>query len=154
MSTRLINILAIVLSAIVLTMLIIDINTQYKKKEQTDHSLHEDAILVAKVINSECKDCSDVDKLMIGSSILNRADNVNFPSSIANVIRQPNQYVSSKDYTVHDKQLAVCLLEGYFRDCEVIYFYNPETATNRKFVKMMKKYPLVLKTKHHEYYGI
>lgn len=151
MSNRSINILAIVLSVIVLTMLIIDINTQYKKKEQTDHSLHENAILIAKVINSECKDCSDVDKLMIGSSILNRADNVNFPSSIVNVIKQPNQYVSNKDYSLHDKQLAVCLLEGYFRDCNVLYFYNPKTSTNMAFIKKMKKKPLLCKTKNHEY---
>lgn len=141
---------------ILLYLIMSDINKQHKEKMivKTDHSLHDNAVKIAKVIQSECKDCSDVDKLLIGSSILNRMDNINFPKSINNVINQPNQYTKSKSYSEHDKQLAVCLLENYFRDCEVIYFFNPKTATNSNFIRKIRRNTLIMKTKHHEYYSI
>lgn len=116
-----------------------------------DNVLIEKSIQLAKVINKECGDCPDVDKLLIGSSILNRKDHENFPNKLIKVIEQPNQYATSTKYTEHDKNLSECLLEGYFRDCDVLYFYNPKTSTNSSFLKQTKKRKLIVKTQNHEY---
>ena len=109
------------------------------------------SIEIAKVMKRECGNCSDINKLLVGSSILNRQDHSEFPNTVLNVINQNNQYAISDTYTEQDKKLAICLLEGNFRDCEVLYFYNPKTATDKSFLRMMNKKDLIAKTKHHEY---
>lgn len=119
------------------------------KKEQK--IIEKNSIKIAKVLNIECGDCPDTDKLLIGSSLLNRVDSKEFPNTLDGVIYQPNQYKISKNYTEHDKKLAVCLLENYFRDCDVLYFYNPKSATDKDFLSKMRKRNLIVQTKHHIY---
>jgi spore germination cell wall hydrolase CwlJ-like protein len=113
--------------------------------------VEKNSIKIAKVLNVECGDCPDVDKLLIGSSLLNRVDSKEFPNTLDGVIKQPNQYKTSKNYTEHDKKLAVCLLENHFRDCDVLYFYNPKSATDKAFLSQMRKKDLIVQTKHHIY---
>jgi spore germination cell wall hydrolase CwlJ-like protein len=126
-----------------------DIRHKLIQKEQK--IIEKNSIKIAKVLNVECGNCPDVDKLLIGSSLLNRVDNKEFPNTLDGVIKQPNQYKTSKDYTEHDKNLAVCLLENHFRDCDVLYFYNPKSATDKAFLSQMKKKDLIVQTKHHIY---
>ena len=145
--------------AIILILLIYFAYKDVKKQEQIIHSelltkytLKHNSELIARVLHAEGNGTPDIDKIAIGSSILNRMNNVEFPSSIIDVIYQKNQYVISDTFTQHDLQIASCLLEDHLRDCDILYFFNPKTATNKRDIKKIRKRKLIIKTLGHEYY--
>lgn len=106
---------------------------------------------IAKVIYRECANCLTIDKIMIGSSILNRLDDCRFPSSIDKVIK--GQYAISDTFDADAYRIARMLVKDSLRECNVLYFFNPKTATDISFVKSIKKHDLLVKTKYHEYYN-
>ena len=124
---------------------------QYRE-QLNNYSLESNSRLIARVLYAEANGESDIDKIAVRSSILNRVDNIEFPSSIDSVIYQKNQYAIANKFTKHDLQIATCLLEDYFRDCNIMYFFNPKTITNKVHLKNIRKKELILKTKNHEYY--
>ena len=145
--------------AIILILLIYFAYKDVKKQEQIIHSelltkyaLKHNSELIARVLHAEGNGTPDIDKIAIGSSILNRMNNVEFPSSIIDVIYQKNQYVISDTFTQHDLQIASCLLEDHLRECDILYFFNPKTATNKRDIKKIRKRKLIIKTLGHEYY--
>ena len=122
-------------------------------KEDHSHRSNEECIIkkIAKVIYKECANCLTIDKIMIGSSILNRLDDCRFPSSIDKVIK--GQYAISDTFDADAYRIAKILVKDSLREYNVLYFFNPRTATDIHFVNSMKKHDLLVKTKYHEYYN-
>lgn len=98
--------------------------------------------LLASLINSECSICDRDEMYLIGSTVLNRVDNKNFPNTIKKVIYQRNQYkgASSRNFykTGLTVEVAKNLLAGRNRECTVLYFYARDGPEN-KFIKKIKK---------------
>lgn len=105
---------------------------------------------VAKVINKECSYCPITDKLLIGSSIINRMNDPDFPCAYEDVIE--NQYATSDIYDKDSYKVAEMIINDSILDNRVLYFYNPKTVTDKKFMRLMEKHTLLVKTKYHNYY--
>lgn len=109
-----------------------------------------DELLIASTIQSECNYCSDYEKDLIISSILNRCDNENYPVSITSVL---SAYSIKNNEKISEKNIKKVI---YFnnRNYNVFYFFNPKKSTNKLFIKKIRKITnLIYKSKHHEYRG-
>lgn len=103
-------------------------------------SYNTDTIRLARLIYSEAEP-NLRDKLAVGTVVLNRVKSKYYPNTIQAVIsqkRQFNGYNNKRYWKSIDKQsfeAAKRVLEGYRSfGSRVLYFFNPYTATNRKFV--------------------
>lgn len=111
----------------------------------------EDDILKARIIESECNYCSELDKTLILSSILNRCENENYPENIVEVSKAYS-YKAIKTPSKVNLEF-VLFFDKNDRNKNVLYFFN-EKKSNPLLVKQIKsKTFLILKTKHHEYRG-
>lgn len=127
------------------------INREEKKEipvEKVDNKLFIEA--VAKVINKECSYCPITDKILIGSSIVNRMNHPDFPCAYEDVIE--NQYATSDTYDLDSYKVAEMIINDSLLDNRVLYFYNPKIATDKRFMRLMEKHTLLVKTKYHNYY--
>jgi len=123
---------------------------------------YDDLILLTKLINSESHGESKLDKLLVGSVVLNRVSSNEFPNTIKEVIYQRNQFSGIdthlfrfNDRNYHDMQsynAAKIVLEHGAVEQGIIYFLNPEISTNRGWVKTVSKRELVLKGRNHYFY--
>jgi spore germination cell wall hydrolase CwlJ-like protein len=115
-------------------------------------------VAVSSVINSEASPDDIMDMYMVGSTVLNRAENEIFPSCLLDVVFQKGQYDGvHKNFTTTPASDSVAskLLKGLGRNKDVLFFYNYHTATDRKFIRLMeKKYTLITVTKNHKFYGV
>ena len=122
-------------------------------KENHSHRSNEEYIIkkIAKVLSRECENCYSIDKILIASSILNRMNNCSFPSSIDSIVN--NQYCIADTFSSNSYYIAKLVVNNDVRDYNVLYFFNPKTATDIRFINSMKKHDLLVKTKYHEYYN-
>jgi len=132
-----------------------DLDNKYKNRnirDNLDCYTRSEIELVARVINAEVENCTDIDRIAVGSSIVNRVDDPNFKGTIYDVVYRKNQYAISNHFTNHEYQIAKCILAGDIRQCDVLYFHK-SNASNKKHINNIKKTKrLVLKTNCHEYY--
>lgn len=116
---------------------------------------HHNVGLLSAIINAEAIPNNMHDGYLVGSTVLNRAEHNTFPQTIKEVIYQPNQYYgirSSKfKRSVFSDTVAVRLLRGVGRNCEVLYFYNP--AGSIKFRQKMNKHKLITRSRAHKFFG-
>lgn len=106
---------------------------------------------IAKVITRECIACPIVDKILVGSSILNRMDHPDFPDNYKDVVK--NQYAISDTFDLESYRISELIVYDSIRDYNVLYFYNPKTATDGTFIKLMRNHIMINKTLYHNYYN-
>jgi spore germination cell wall hydrolase CwlJ-like protein len=121
-------------------------------------STYRDIVLLSSIINSEANPKDKRDMYLIGSTVLNRLDNEDFPNTIAEVISQSGQYdgylTARFNRTPQSDYVAIDLLGGLGRDYCVLFFYNPRTATDTQFINAInKQYLLVNSTTSHIFFG-
>jgi len=115
-------------------------------------------IAVSSVINAEADSGDPMDMYMVGSTVLNRAENELFPSCLLDVVFQKGQYDGvHKNFTTTpvSDSIASKLIVGMGRNRDVLFFYNYRTATDSKFIRLLeRKYKLITVTKNHKFYGL
>jgi len=124
-----------------------------EKKEDCSN----DIMYLSSIINAEADPYDTTDMYLIGSTVLNRMDNNNFPGDLDSVVTQRGQYHGYKTKSfVRTKltdSIAARLLRCENRNFDVLYFYNPRTATHNSFVyKLKSNHSFITSTTAHEYF--
>ena len=119
----------------------------------SDSSSTSDLQLMARAINGEARGESYEGQVAVGAVILNRVKHSSFPNTIAGVIYQPGAFTA-----VSDGQINVAIeesssvvkaardaLNGWDPTGGAIYYFNPNTATNkwiwsRAYIKTIGKH--------------
>lgn len=118
-----------------------------------------ESIILASIINAECGTCEVREMIMVGLVVLNRLHSEEFPNTIQGVIEQDNQFhgVDTKHYlpTETTHRIAIELIQGYDsfsvgKYKKIKYFYHPDKATDRKFIRQMRN-RILFKEKEHYY---
>ena len=136
MKKRTINIMLIV--AITLTFL----NLFLRKKEivrAVNTSNTSNVQLLARAINGEARGEPYEGQVAVGAVILNRVKSSSFPNTIAGVIYQPGAFTAVSDgqidVPIESKSTVVKAaqdaLNGWDPTGGAIYYFNPNTATNK-----------------------
>ncbi len=116
--------------------------TEKPQSEPESTYCEEDLHLLAKLIEGESGGEPREGKLAVGTVVMNRIKDKNHPNNIKDVIYQPSQFSvvwlqrwPSIKPSEDSKRVARKVLEGYrhFGE-EIIFFYNPEIATDRVFI--------------------
>lgn len=99
--------------------------------------------LLASVITGEARGERMKGQIAVGAVVLNRMKDDRFPDTINEVIYQSNQFTSVTDGQINitpgEEQIKAArqALAGVDPTNGAIYFYNPDTATNRDFMMFM-----------------
>ncbi len=153
--TEFLSVLAIVLVFLALSFFLV---FQYfipaPKVEDCSH----DIIYLSSIINAEADPYDTTDMYLIGSTVLNRMDNNDFPGDLDSVIIQKGQYHGYKTKfffrTPLTDSISARLLRDENRNCQVLYFFNPKKAKDNKFVDKLKStHTFITSTAAHEYFG-
>lgn len=109
-----------------------------------------DKLTLASLITSECSICSEEEMYLVGSTVLNRRDNIKFPPTIGGVIVSPRQFsgFNSKWFYPTRETLRVAdnLLKGVGRNCEVLYFCQKDIP----YAKTIES-DMLFELEHHIY---
>lgn len=127
---------------LLILILILEIITYIKSKNVqavSQGSNVSDVQLLARVINGEARGETYEGQVAVGAVILNRVAHSSFPNTIAGVIYQPGAFTA-----VSDGQINVAIeesstvvkaardaLNGWDPTEGAIYYFNPDTATNK-----------------------
>lgn len=127
---------------ILILILIFEIITYIKSKNVqavSQGSNVSDVQLLARAINGEARGETYEGQVAVGAVILNRVAHSSFPNTIAGVIYQPGAFTA-----VSDGQINVAIeesstvvkaardaLNGWDPTDGAIYYFNPDTATNK-----------------------
>ena len=152
------KILGIVFLILILIISLVEIfcnNFAPKVEANSDASSASDVQLIARAINGEARGEPYEGQVAVGAVILNRAKSPEFPNTIAGVIYEPGAFTA-----VSDGQINVPIAEGSTvvkaaRDAlngwdptgGAIYYFNPDTATN----KWIWSRPLIKKIGKHRF---
>ena len=115
--------------------------------------------VLASIISAEALGEPYLGKLAVGSVVLNRVESSNFPSTIREVVFQKNQFHGTKSplYKRADKDCYLAAKEVVqgLRTTRALYYANLETATNRSWIKYIKKrYPISEKIGNHTFFKL
>lgn len=111
-------------------------------------------VLLTKLIQSESGSESFIDKLLVGSVVLNwmRIEN----TTMENVVYYPNRFsgVYGKGFreTCESKEAAILLLTYGSIDTSVKFFLNPEIASNHGWKRKVMQRELIARTSNHFFY--
>lgn len=127
---------------LLILILIFEIITYIKSKNvqaASQGSNVSDVQLLARAINGEARGETYEGQVAVGAVILNRVAHSSFPNTIAGVIYQPGAFTA-----VSDGQINVAIeesstvvkaardaLNGWDPTEGAIYYFNPDTATNK-----------------------
>lgn len=127
---------------LLILILIFEIITYIKSKNVqavSQESNVSDVQLLARAINGEARGETYEGQVAVGAVILNRVAHSSFPNTIAGVIYQPGAFTA-----VSDGQINVAIeenstvvkaardaLNGWDPTDGAIYYFNPDTATNK-----------------------
>ena len=150
--------LGIVFLILILIISLVEIfcnNFAPKVEANSDASSASDVQLIARAINGEARGEPYEGQVAVGAVILNRVKSPEFPNTIAGVIYEPGAFTA-----VSDGQINVPIAEGSTvvkaaRDAlngwdptgGAIYYFNPDTATN----KWIWSRPLIKKIGKHSF---
>ena len=150
--------LGIVFLILILIISLVEIfcnNFAPKVEANSDASSASDVQLIARAINGEARGEPYEGQVAVGAVILNRVKSPEFPNTIAGVIYEPGAFTA-----VSDGQINVPIAEGSTvvkaaRDAlngwdptgGAIYYFNPDTATN----KWIWSRPLIKKIGKHRF---
>ncbi len=98
-----------------------------------------DVQLLARAINGEARGEPYEGQVAVGAVILNRVKHPSFPNTIAGVIYQPGAFTAVADGQINvpiDENSSVVkaaqdALNGWDPTDGAIYYFNPDTATNK-----------------------
>ena len=112
-----------------------DGNKSYAKSSSSESDLQ----LMARAINGEARGEPYEGQVAVGAVILNRVRSSSFPNTIAGVIYEPGAFTAvadgqinvpiAEDSTVY--KAAQDALNGWDPTGGAIYYFNPDTATNK-----------------------
>lgn len=103
----------------------------------TSTSNNSNVYLLARLINGEARGESYTGQVAVGAVILNRVEHPSFPKTIAGVVYQPGAFTAVWDGQVHAQMTATAIsaakdaLNGWDPTYGAIYYFNPNTATNK-----------------------
>lgn len=118
-----------------------------------------DVITLASIINSECGGCSSREMILVGLVVLNRLHSEEFPNTLHQVLNEEYQFsgVNNTMYKPTEKTYKIAreLIQGYNsfsggKYKAIKYFYHPDKATDRKFIRLMRN-RIIFKEKEHYY---
>jgi len=107
--------------------------------EKKDNSLtisNEEKNLLARLVHAEAKGEPYVGKVAVATVVLNRVEHKQFPDTIEEVIYEKNAFEPVLNGSINepaDKEAMKAVqdaLTDQGNDDELLYFYNPETATS------------------------
>jgi N-acetylmuramoyl-L-alanine amidase len=113
--------------------------TKENRVEAASNSNTSDLQLLARAINGEARGEPYEGQVAVGAVILNRVKSSNFPNTIAGVIYQPGAFTAVSDGQISvpiDSSATVVkaaqdALNGWDPTGGAIYYFNPNTATNK-----------------------
>lgn len=135
--------LIIVTLIVILLLLIININVKNMKNSSvyaaSNSSNTSDLQLMARAINGEARGEPYEGQVAVGAVILNRVKNSQFPNTIAGVIYQSGAFTAVSDGQINVPiaegstvlKAAQDALNGWDPTGGAIYYFNPNTATNK-----------------------
>ena len=139
-----VTLISLVVTIIVLIILItLLINLQENSKEKTmassSSSNTSDVQLMARAINGEARGEPYEGQVAVGAVILNRVKSSSFPNTIAGVIYEPGAFTAVADGQINVPiaenstvyKAARDALNGWDPTGGAIYYFNPDTATNK-----------------------
>lgn len=105
----------------------------------SDSGTTSDVQLLARAINGEARGEPYEGQVAVGAVILNRVKAPNFPNTISGVIYQPGAFTAVSDGQINvaleDESTVVKAardaLNGWDPTGGAIYYFNPNTATNK-----------------------
>lgn len=106
-------------------------DTSYGGYDSTDYRL------LAQVISAEARGESYLGQVAVGAVVLNRVEHPSFPDTVAGVIYQKGAFSCLDDGQFYEPitdsayNAAVDALNGLDPTSGAIYYYNPDTATNK-----------------------
>lgn len=114
-----------------------------------------DVQLIARAINGEARGEPYEGQVAVGAVILNRVKSPNFPNTIAGVIYEKGAFTAVSDgqinVPIEEKSTVVKAardaLNGWDPTGGAIYYFNPDTATN----KWIWSRPLIKKIGKHRF---
>ena len=126
----------LIILLIVLSVLLVFIN---KKLADSSGGNTSDVQLLARAINGEARGESYEGQVAVGAVILNGVKHSEFPNTIAGVIYQPGAFTAVSDGQINvpiDESSSVVkaaqdALNGWDPTNGCIYYFNPNTATNK-----------------------
>lgn len=133
----------ILVSMVLILVLIILVNWITKngsnKVYASSSSSASDLQLMARAINGEARGEPYEGQVAVGAVILNRVKNSSFPNTIAGVIYQPGAFTAVSDGQINVPiaenstvvKAARDALNGWDPTGGAIYYFNPNTATNK-----------------------
>lgn len=133
----------ILVSMVLILVLIILVNWITKngsnKVYASSSSSASDLQLMARAINGEARGEPYEGQVAVGAVILNRVKNSSFPNTIACVIYQPGAFTAVADGQINVPiaenstvvKAAQDALNGWDPTGGAIYYFNPNTATNK-----------------------
>ena len=110
-----------------------------KSVAASDSGTTSDVQLLARAINGEARGEPYEGQVAVGAVILNRVKAPNFPNTISGVIYQPEAFTAVSDGQINvaleDESTVVKAardaLNGWDPTGGAIYYFNPDTATNK-----------------------
>ena len=115
------------------------LDNKAEKRETVINLNDEEIMLLSKLVAGEARGESYEGQVAVGAVILNRVAHSSFPNTIAGVIYQPGAFTA-----VSDGQINVAIeesstvvkaardaLNGWDPTEGAIYYFNPDTATNK-----------------------
>ena len=110
-----------------------------KSVAASDSGTTSDVQLLARAINGEARGEPYEGQVAVGAVILNRVKAPNFPNTISGVIYQPGAFTAVSDGKINvaleDESTVVKAardaLNGWDPTGGAIYYFNPDTATNK-----------------------
>lgn len=93
--------------------------------------------LLARIINGEARGEPYEGQVAVGAVVLNRVDHPSFPNSISGVVYQKGAFTAVDDGQINAEMYASShraardALNGWDPTGGAIYYYNPQTATNK-----------------------
>ncbi|MCI9016227.1 MAG: spore cortex-lytic enzyme SleB [Clostridia bacterium] len=142
------------MSAIIGIIILMDINVT-KNKVYAASSNTSEVQLIARAINGEARGEPYEGQVAVGAVILNRVKNPSFPNTIAGVIYEKGAFTAVADGQINVPikegstviKAAQDALNGWDPTNGCIYYFNPDTATN----KWIWSRPLVKKIGKHRF---
>ena len=136
------NIFKMIILFIFLTLfliLIFDLIGTQEVVKASDAGNTSDVQLLARAINGEARGEPYEGQVAVGAVILNRVRHPSFPNTIAGVIYQPGAFTAVADGQINvpiDESSSVVkaaqdALNGWDPTDGAIYYFNPDTATNK-----------------------
>lgn len=139
MKKNVINILILIVVTIVTVYLLIEVFASKEVNAASNSSSTSDVQLIARAINGEARGEPYEGQVAVGAVILNRVKSSKFPNTIAGVIYEPGAFTAVADGQINVPisegstvvKAARDALNGWDPTGGAIYYFNPDTATNK-----------------------